>query len=57
MKKLLKPEIEFIEFNTQDVITTSGGGQINFSNPKNQVDPDSGSPANQTGWSTPTFNK
>ncbi len=26
MKKLLKPEMEFIELNTQDVITTSGGG-------------------------------
>ena len=24
-KKMLKPEIEFIEFNTTDVITTSGG--------------------------------
>ena len=26
MKKLLKPEIEFIKFETADVITTSGGG-------------------------------
>ena len=26
MKKLLKPEMEFIEFSTQDVITTSGEG-------------------------------
>ena len=25
MKKLLKPEMEFIKFNTEDVITTSGG--------------------------------
>ena len=24
MKKLLKPEMEFIKFNTEDVITTSG---------------------------------
>lgn len=24
--KMLKPEIEFIEFNTKDIITTSGGG-------------------------------
>ena len=26
MKKLLKPEIEFVKFDAQDVITTSGGG-------------------------------
>lgn len=26
MKKLLKPEMEFIKFNTEDVITTSGEG-------------------------------
>ena len=25
MKKLLKPEIEFVKFDAQDVITTSGG--------------------------------
>ena len=56
MKKLLKPEMEFIKFNTQDVITTSGCGQINF-NDKTEVDPEPGSPAIQTGWSTPTFNK
>lgn len=24
--KMLKPEIEFIEFDTKDIITTSGGG-------------------------------
>lgn len=55
MKKLLKPEMEFIEFNTHDVITTSGG-QLNFPG-KDEVNPESGSPANQTGWSTPTFNQ
>ena len=26
MKKMVKPEIEFIRFNAEDVITTSGGG-------------------------------
>ena len=26
MKKLVKPEIEFVKFDMQDVITTSGGG-------------------------------
>ena len=25
MKKMVKPEIEFIRFNAEDVITTSGG--------------------------------
>ena len=29
MKKLLKPEIEFIKFDSQDVITTSGGDTYN----------------------------
>ena len=31
MKKLLKPEIEFIEFDAVDVITTSGGDTYKFS--------------------------
>ena len=38
MKKLLKPEMEFIKFNTEDVITTSGGDTYkNFdqNNPEN----------------------
>ena len=56
MKKLLKPEMEFIEFNTQDVITTSGEGQLNFPS-KDEVNPESGSPANQKNWGIPTFNK
>ena len=30
MKKLLKPEMEFIKFNTEDVITTSGGNTYGF---------------------------
>lgn len=55
MKKLLKPEMEFIKFNSQDVITTSGG-QLNFPG-KDEVNPEPGSPAIQTGWDTPTFNK
>lgn len=28
MKKLLKPEMEFIKFNTEDVITTSGENPV-----------------------------
>ena len=41
MKKLLKPEMEFIKFNTEDVITTSGGDTYkNFdqNNPTNTTD-------------------
>lgn len=62
MKKLLKPEMEFIKFNTEDVITTSGGdtpaggGKFNFPYGGTEVTPDSGSPANQKDWGEPTFN-
>lgn len=39
MKKMIKPEIEFIKFNTQDVITTSGGTKLpNFQQPPVQDD-------------------
>ena len=31
MKKLLKPEIEFVKFDAQDVITTSGDSKVNKS--------------------------
>ena len=38
MKKLLKPEIEFIEFDAVDVITTSGkGNTVNLAD-KSQTD-------------------
>ena len=31
MKKFLKPEMEFVEFDTKDVITTSVGDTYNMS--------------------------
>ncbi len=34
-KKMLKPEIEFIKFETADVITTSGGGDTFIFNQAN----------------------
>ncbi len=40
-KKMIKPEMEFIEFNKQDVITTSGGDtykNFNQNNPENTTD-------------------
>lgn len=37
MKKFLKPEMEFVEFDTKDVITTSGDTyeKFNQNNPTN----------------------
>ena len=54
MKKLLKPEMEFIEFSTKDVITTSGEGggglQMNFGNPVTTSTPGPDSPAENKGY-------
>ena len=58
-KKMLKPEMAFIELSTQDVITTSGEGggesgnnglQMNFGNPVTTVTPGPDSPAESKGF-------
>ena len=51
--KMLKPEMEFIEFGTQDVITTSGEGgdlQMNFGDPVKTSTPGPDSPAEKKGY-------
>lgn len=51
--KMLKPEMEFIEFGTQDVITTSGEGgdlQMNFGDPVTTSTPGPDSPAENKGF-------
>ncbi len=51
MKKFIKPEITFIEFNEEDIITTSDmhfGGDIEPSGPS--------SPAEQGGYTGLDFN-
>ncbi len=49
--KMLKPEIEFIRFNTQDIITTSGESKLkNFKGTPVVDDTDKSLNQNYGGW-------
>ena len=59
MKKMLKPEIEFIRFNAEDVITTSGDPSMVMYKDKNYNNPltDTTDKSLDQGWTGLAFNQ
>ncbi len=62
MKKLLKPEMEFIKFDMQDIITTSGEGggdtdTINFVSGKTTTTGDAHDSQDFSSGKNPLWNK